>query len=177
MTALQPRTREAVLQIAAWQLGVLESPAGSNAVKYNEAFYGRRVAGSAYPWCVTFVWWVFREAGFFLAKTASCSELRRRYQAAGQWVTEGYRPGGHPALRLLRQAGENGARGDPGAGGDRRDPGDHRGQHRHRERRQRRRRPAPVAETGTCHRGLSAPIQPQLTGEGPLPRSRGPSSV
>ena len=46
MTALQPRTREAVLQIAAWQLGVLESPAGSNAVKYNEAFYGRRVAGS-----------------------------------------------------------------------------------------------------------------------------------
>ena len=58
--------------------------------RYNEAFYGRRVAGSAYPWCVTFVWWVFREAGFFLAKTASCSELRRRYQAAGQWVTEGY---------------------------------------------------------------------------------------
>ena len=93
MTAIQPRTREAVLKIAAWQLGVLESPAGSNAVKYNEAFYGRRVAGSAYPWCVTFVWWVFREAGFFLAKTASCSELRRRYQAAGQWVTEGYRPG------------------------------------------------------------------------------------
>ena len=72
MTAIQPRTREAVLKIAAWQLGVLESPAGSNAVKYNEAF---------------------REAGFFLAKTASCSELRRRYQAAGQWVTEGYRPG------------------------------------------------------------------------------------
>ena len=93
MTALQPRTREAVLKIAAWQLGVLESPAGSNAVKYNEAFYGRRVAGSAYPWCLAFVWWVFREAGFSLAKTASCSELRRRYQAAGQWVTEGYRPG------------------------------------------------------------------------------------
>ena len=93
MTAIQPRTREAVLKIAAWQLGVLESPAGSNAVKYNDAFYGRRVSGGAYPWCVTFVWWVFREAGFSLAKTASCSELRRRYQAAGQWVTEGYRPG------------------------------------------------------------------------------------
>ena len=93
MTAIQPKTREAVLKIAAWQLGVLESPAGSNAVKYNEAFYGRRVSGGAYPWCVTFVWWVFREAGFSLARTASCSELRRRYQAAGQWVTEGYRPG------------------------------------------------------------------------------------
>ena len=38
MTAIQPRTREAVLKIAAWQLGVLESPAGSNAVKYNEAY-------------------------------------------------------------------------------------------------------------------------------------------
>ena len=93
MTALQPRTREAVLQIAAWQLGVLESPAGSNQVKYNEAFYGRQVSGSAYPWCMVFLWWVFREAGFSLYKTASCTVLRSRYQAAGQWVTEGYRPG------------------------------------------------------------------------------------
>ena len=33
MTAIQLRTREAVLKIAAWQLGVLESPAGSIAVK------------------------------------------------------------------------------------------------------------------------------------------------
>ena len=79
MTAIQPRTREAVLKIAAWQLGVLESPAGSNAVKYNEAFYGRRVAGSAYPWCVTFVWWVFREAGFFLAKTAVSARVTRLF--------------------------------------------------------------------------------------------------
>ena len=57
MTALEPRTREAVLAIAAWQLGVTEQPAGSNAVKYNTAFYGRAVSGPAYPWCLSFLWW------------------------------------------------------------------------------------------------------------------------
>lgn len=95
MTALQPRTREAVLAIAAWQVGVLESPAGSNKVKYNTAFYGRKVSGRAYPWCMAFIWWVFREAGFNLYKTASCSAFVRRYKAfsPGQVVTGGYRPG------------------------------------------------------------------------------------
>lgn len=95
MTALSPKTRAAVLQIAAWQIGVLESPAGSNAVKYNEAFYGRKVSGSAYPWCVTFVWWVFREAGFHLFKTASCSAFVGQYKAnaPGQIVRANYRPG------------------------------------------------------------------------------------
>lgn len=95
MTALQPRTREAVLAIAAWQVGVLESPAGSNKVKYNTEFYGREVSGRAYPWCMAFIWWVFREAGFNLYKTASCSAFVRRYKAfsPGQVVTGGYRPG------------------------------------------------------------------------------------
>ena len=95
MTALQPRTREAVLAIAAWQVGVLESPAGSNKVKYNTAFYGREVSGRAYPWCMAFIWWVFREAGFNLYKTAGCSAFVRRYKAfsPGQVVTGGYRPG------------------------------------------------------------------------------------
>ena len=95
MTALQPRTREAVLAIAEWQVGVLESPAGSNKVKYNTAFYGREVFGRAYPWCMAFIWWVFREAGFNLYKTAGCSAFVRRYKAfsPGQVVTGGYRPG------------------------------------------------------------------------------------
>lgn len=95
MTALQPRTREAVLAIAAWQVGVLESPAGSNKVKYNTAFYGREVSGNAYPWCMAFIWWVFREAGFNLYKTASCSAFVRRYKAfsPGQIVTRGFKPG------------------------------------------------------------------------------------
>ena len=45
------------------------------------------------PWCVMFVWWVFREAGFNLRKTASCTDLSNAYKAAGQWVTSGYKPG------------------------------------------------------------------------------------
>ena len=95
MNALQPRTREAVLAIAAWQVGVLKSPAGSNKVKYNTAFYGREVSGRAYPWCMAFIWWVFREAGFNLYKTAGCSAFVRRYKtfSPGQVVAGGYRPG------------------------------------------------------------------------------------
>ena len=82
------RTRDDVLKIAAWQLGVLENPAGSNRQKYGEA-YGM----NGQPWCVMFVWWVFREAGFNLRKTASCTDLSNAYKTAGQWVTSGYKPG------------------------------------------------------------------------------------
>jgi cell wall-associated NlpC family hydrolase len=85
---LQAKTREAVLQIAQWQLGVQERPAGSNRVKYAEE-YGL----NGYAWCMMFVWWVFREAGFNLRKTASCTELTNAYKKAGQWVTNGFKPG------------------------------------------------------------------------------------
>ena len=73
------RTRDDVLKIAAWQLGVLENPAGSNRQKYGEA-YGM----NGQPWCVMFVWWVCREAGFNLRKTASCTDLSNAYKAAEQ---------------------------------------------------------------------------------------------
>ena len=91
----EEKTVQAVLYAAASQVGITESPAGSNAVKYNEAFYGRKVSGSSYPWCVTFVWWVFRQAGFSLYKTASCTALVDRYREAspGQIIQQGYRPG------------------------------------------------------------------------------------
>jgi len=45
-------------EVLAWfrsQIGVKESPANSNKVKYNTAFYGREVSGSDYPWCAVFV--------------------------------------------------------------------------------------------------------------------------
>lgn len=91
----EEKTVRAVLYAAASQVGITESPAGSNAVKYNEAFYGRKVSGSAYPWCMAFVWWVFRQAGLSLYKTASCSALVGRYkaQAPGQVLRGNYRPG------------------------------------------------------------------------------------
>lgn len=93
MTRLEPQTREAVLQIAKWQIGVQESPAGSNKVKYNTDYYGKEVSGSAYPWCMAWVWWVFHEAGFNLRKTASCTNLTNAYKAANQWVTKNFKPG------------------------------------------------------------------------------------
>ena len=45
-----------VLKVAASQIGVKESPSGSNHVKYNTEYYGRDVRGSAYPWCCVWVW-------------------------------------------------------------------------------------------------------------------------
>ena len=91
----EEKTVRAVLYAAASQVGITESPAGSNKVKYNTAYYGRKVFGSAYPWCVTFVWWVFRQAGFSLYKTASCTALVDRYREAspGQIVRANYRAG------------------------------------------------------------------------------------
>ena len=93
--ALNAKTRRAVLQIAEWQEGVVEMPSNSKKAKYNTAYYGREVSGRAYPWCMTFVWWVFREAGFSLYKTASCTAFVNRYRvyAPRQIVTSGFRPG------------------------------------------------------------------------------------
>lgn len=82
------RTRADVLKIAAAEIGTTESPAGSNRVKYGEAF-----GKNGYAWCMMFVWWVFKQAGFNLLKTSSCTELANAYKQAGQWVSWGLKPG------------------------------------------------------------------------------------
>ena len=70
-----------VLKIAGREIGVKESPANSNNVKYNTWFYGRAVKGSAYPWCMAFVQWCFHEAGTpLLYLTASCGALLNWYR-------------------------------------------------------------------------------------------------
>ena len=85
---------ERVLGIARRELGNKESPANSNRVKYNTWYYGREVSGSAYPWCMAFVQWVFAQAGVKLpVKTASCGVLMNAAKKAGRWVTRDYRPG------------------------------------------------------------------------------------
>ena len=56
-------TAEKILEIARSQIGAKESPAKSDNVKYNTAYYGREVSDGKHPWCAVFVWWVFREAG------------------------------------------------------------------------------------------------------------------
>ena len=87
-------TAEKILEIARSQIGTRESPANSDNVKYNTAYYGREVSGK-YPWCAVFVWWVFREAGasdlyYGGDKTAYCPTLMSFHKK--QAVTD-YRPG------------------------------------------------------------------------------------
>ena len=84
-------SKEKVIEIATLELGVTENPPGSNCVKYNDAYYGKQVSGSAYPWCVTFLWWVFQQAGermsfFGGGRTASCGTLLRWYREQGLTV-------------------------------------------------------------------------------------------
>lgn len=70
-----------VLNAARSQLGVRESPANSNRVKYNAWYYGREVSGPEYPWCMAFVQWCAMTAGAELPfKTASCGALLRWYR-------------------------------------------------------------------------------------------------
>ncbi len=79
---------EHVIEIARGELGYTESPPGSNRTKYWEEY---DPAWQGQPWCVAFLWWVFRRAGeapAFLdgTKTASCGILARWYGARGQTV-------------------------------------------------------------------------------------------
>ena len=52
-------TADMVVATALAQVGVKESPKGSNKVKYNTWFYGKPVHGDDYPWCMVFVDWCF----------------------------------------------------------------------------------------------------------------------
>lgn len=84
-------TAEQVLAAARAELGVKESPAGSNKTKYG-AWFGL----NGQPWCMMFVQWCFRQADaqdLLPALTASCGALMRAAQAKGCWVTGGYQPG------------------------------------------------------------------------------------
>ena len=93
--AREEKTLRSVLFAAASQIGVTESPTGSNRVKYNTAYYGREVSGKSYPWCVTYLWWVFRQAGLGLYRTASCTAFVEHYRRKSpERVLKGdYRPG------------------------------------------------------------------------------------
>ena len=89
-------TAEKILEIARDQLGIKENPPNSNRCKFNTAYYGQEVSGSAYPWCAVFVWWCFRESGaselfYGGKKTASCSTLLGFHKA--QAVRGNYLPG------------------------------------------------------------------------------------
>ena len=99
-----------LLALARAELGVRESPAGSNNVKYNTAYYGREVRDTAeaqYPWCVVFQWWLFREAGaaelfYGGGRTASCAALLGYARTHGLFISGGYAPGDLVFLRFSR---------------------------------------------------------------------------
>lgn len=87
-------TVKEIIAIASKEIGVKESPANSNKVKYNTWYYGREVSGSAYPWCMVFVQWVFAHAGMAVpVKTASCGTLLNSAKSKGQAVYKNYQPG------------------------------------------------------------------------------------
>lgn len=90
MKTLRPKTLETLLQIAIWQIGMVENPANSNKTKYGETF-----GLNGQPWCLIFIWWVFHEAGFNLYHTGSCTTLVNRYKAnsPSQLVYENFQPG------------------------------------------------------------------------------------
>ena len=79
-----------VLNIACGQLGVTESPAGSNRTKY-----GKWMGLDGQPWCMSFVQWCFAQAGTPLPhKTGSCSALLNWYQKnRPECVVKGPQPG------------------------------------------------------------------------------------
>ena len=97
-------TAEKILEIARSQIGTRESPANSDNVKYNTAYYGREVSGK-YPWCAVFVWWVFREAGapelyYGGGETAYCPTLMsfHKKQAVTASVRAGMGPTSPPLM-------------------------------------------------------------------------------
>ena len=81
-------TREQILNRAISEVGVTEYPPNSNKVKYNTWYYGKEVSGASYPWCMTFIQWVFKDSGLLPLKTASCSALYNEFKKRGQIVTE-----------------------------------------------------------------------------------------
>lgn len=54
---------EKLVKQALFYEGVTEDPKGSNNVIFNTDYYGHKVTGSSYAWCVVFVWDMFRIAG------------------------------------------------------------------------------------------------------------------
>ena len=76
-----------LLTIARGELGVTESPRGSNKVKYNDAY-----GGGPKAWCCVFLWWLFDQAGagelfYGGGKTAYCPTLLSWFKQQGRLVT------------------------------------------------------------------------------------------
>lgn len=69
------------------EIGVRESPPNSNKVKYNTSYYGREVSGSDYPWCMVYVYEMFKTHSCLSAigghKTASTVDMDNFFRENG----------------------------------------------------------------------------------------------
>lgn len=74
--------RDNIIARAKAELGVKESPYGSNKVKYNTWFYGSAVSGFDYPWCAVFICWVF------LATSSSSSASTNATASFGGYIKQ-----------------------------------------------------------------------------------------
>lgn len=78
--------REEAIARARAEIGVTEYPPNSNSCKYNRWYYNRDVVGSAYPWCVVFIEWLFKDSNL-LMRTASSSALANWFKSQKRWYT------------------------------------------------------------------------------------------
>ena len=105
---------DAILSVARKQIGVTESPKGSNRVFYNNVYDGKSADSTPYnkmAWCCAFVWWVFKEAGlselFYGGdKTAYCPTLMSWFKSKGQFYKSNYQAGD---IIFFRLSGRNGS--------------------------------------------------------------------
>lgn len=51
------------LDKAITEIDTKDNPLGSNNVKYNTWYYGRKVSGDGYAWCAVFVYWCYAKIG------------------------------------------------------------------------------------------------------------------
>lgn len=84
-----------IASIAKNEIGTKES--GSNNIKYNTWFYGRKVSGSSYPWCAVFISWCGNQAGIstgILPHYTSASQYKEHYADLGRYYkySSGYTP-------------------------------------------------------------------------------------
>ena len=86
-------SRQKIIDLAMQELGIKESPSGSNLTKFGE-WYGE----NGVSWCAIFVSWVYFFAGYPLGTIdtakgyASCQDGLNHFKAAGQ-LTDNPQPG------------------------------------------------------------------------------------
>ena len=87
-------TASKILELANKEIGTKAT--NIKKCKYNTAFYGSAVSGSAYDWCAVFIWWLFKQAGaadMLYVKTAGCGVLGNAFYTRNKFKTSGYKPG------------------------------------------------------------------------------------